>query len=56
MLRNEFLDVCGKLLVVCDELGVCWCMGLNGTDLRRRCSNDGWDFLNVKSGFDRIRS
>jgi hypothetical protein len=24
MLRDEFLDVCGKLMVVCDELGVSW--------------------------------
>ena len=55
MLSDKVLNVCGKLLVVCDDLSVYWCMGLNKTELRGRCGNDGWIFLNVEGGFNRIR-
>jgi hypothetical protein len=55
MLRDEFLNVCGKLLVVCDELGVYWCISLSGTALRRCCSDGRWGILIVKGGFYGVR-
>jgi hypothetical protein len=55
VLRDEFLNVCGKLLVVCDELGVYCCMSLSGTALRRCCSDGRWGFLNVKGEFYGVR-
>jgi hypothetical protein len=41
VLSDKVLDVCGELLIVCDDFCSDWCVGLSRTELSRRCGNDG---------------